>query len=143
MAPFFDHDPTKVWTPREVLAVSFAQPLDFAPGTAYEYSNTNYALLGLIVQKVDHRPLAVAMEKRLFGPLPGGTPSSPEHLEQDPQAVCARLPVRQLLRGDDRHPEPAVHPGIPSRDQGRQGEAQGLHRREPLLRHRGRGRHLH
>ena len=69
MAPFFDNDPTKVWTPQEVLAISFAHPPDFAPGTDYEYSNTNYALLGLIVQKVDRRPLATAMQKRLFGPL--------------------------------------------------------------------------
>jgi D-alanyl-D-alanine carboxypeptidase len=69
MAPFFDNDPTKVWTPQEVLAISFAHPPDFAPGTDYEYSNTNYALLGLIVQKVDRRPLATAMQKRLLGPL--------------------------------------------------------------------------
>ena len=69
MAPFFDNDPTKVWRPRQLLAISFAHPPNFAPGTDYEYSNTNYALLGLIIQQVDHRPLATAMQKRLFGPL--------------------------------------------------------------------------
>jgi D-alanyl-D-alanine carboxypeptidase len=69
IAPFFDHDPTKVWTPQEVLKISFARPPNFAPGTSYEYSNTNYALLGLIVEKLDRRPLAVAMQKRLFVPL--------------------------------------------------------------------------
>lgn len=69
MAPSFDHDPTKVWTPQELLAISFAHPPNFAPGSAYEYSNTNYALLGLVVEKVDGRPLATAMQKRLFGPL--------------------------------------------------------------------------
>jgi D-alanyl-D-alanine carboxypeptidase len=68
MAPFFDHDPTKVWTPRELLAISFAHPPNFAPGTAYEYSNTNYALLGLIVRKLDHQSLAAAMRQRLFRP---------------------------------------------------------------------------
>src|SRR5512132_3384513 len=43
MAGFFDNDPTKVWTAQEVLAISFARPPNFPPGTAYEYSNTNYA----------------------------------------------------------------------------------------------------
>ena len=51
IAPFFDNDPTKVWTPQELLTISFAQPPNFAPDTDYEYSNTNYALLGLIVQR--------------------------------------------------------------------------------------------
>jgi D-alanyl-D-alanine carboxypeptidase len=69
MAPFFDNDPTKVWTPQELLAISFARPPNFPPGTDYEYSNTNYALLGLIIEKVDGRPLARAMQRRLFGPL--------------------------------------------------------------------------
>jgi D-alanyl-D-alanine carboxypeptidase len=69
MAPIFDTEPTKVWTPQELLALSFARPVNFQPGTSYEYSNTNYALLGLIIEKVDGRPLATAMQKRLFGPL--------------------------------------------------------------------------
>ena len=42
MAPFFDNEPTKVWTPQELLAISFARPPNFPPGTDYEYSNTNY-----------------------------------------------------------------------------------------------------
>ena len=53
-----DHDPTKVWTPAELLAIAFAHPPNFPPGTAYEYNNTNYALLGLIAEKVDGKPLA-------------------------------------------------------------------------------------
>ncbi|MGE3742630.1 MAG: serine hydrolase domain-containing protein [Geminicoccaceae bacterium] len=69
MAGFLDHEPTKAWTPRELLAISFAQPPNFPPGAAYEYSNTNYALLGMVVEKVDRRPLAAAMRERLFRPL--------------------------------------------------------------------------
>src|SRR6266487_3179592 len=64
-----DRDPTKVWSPAEVLAIAFARPPNFPPGTAYEYNNTNYALLGLIAEKVDGRPLAQAMQDRLFGAL--------------------------------------------------------------------------
>jgi len=52
-----------------LLAIAFAHPPNFPPGTAYEYSNTNYALLGLIAERVDGKPLARSMQVRLFGPL--------------------------------------------------------------------------
>ena len=64
-----DRDPTKVWTPEELLAIAFKHPPNFPPGTAYQYCNTNYALLGLVAEQVDGRPLARAMQDRLFGPL--------------------------------------------------------------------------
>jgi D-alanyl-D-alanine carboxypeptidase len=64
-----DHDPSKVWTQDELLAIAFARPPNFLPGIAYEYCNTNYALLGLIAERVDGKPLARAMQDRLFGPL--------------------------------------------------------------------------
>ncbi|MCE3553579.1 beta-lactamase family protein [Pseudonocardia sp. RS11V-5] len=64
-----DADPGKVWTPQETLDIGFRHPPEFPPGTGYDYSNTNYTLLGLIVEKVDGRPLAQAFRDRLFGPL--------------------------------------------------------------------------
>lgn len=57
------------WAPQELLPISVAQPATFPPGTSYEYRNTNYVLLGLVVEKVDGRPLTKAMQKRLFRPL--------------------------------------------------------------------------
>ena len=53
-----DQDQTKVWTPAELLAIAFAHKPNFPPGTAFEYCNTNYVLLGLIAEKVDGKPLA-------------------------------------------------------------------------------------
>ena len=41
----------------------------FPPDAEFEYSNTNYALLGLIIEKVDGKSLASAFQDRLFGPL--------------------------------------------------------------------------
>lgn len=64
-----DTDPMKVWRPQEVLAIAFRHPPDFPPGTAYDYSNTNYVLLGLVVEKVDGKPLAQVLQDRLYGPL--------------------------------------------------------------------------
>src|SRR6266496_3612399 len=63
-----DTDPAKVWTPAELLAIAFAHPLNFPPGKEYEYNNTNYALLGLVAENVDGKPLAQVMHDRLFAP---------------------------------------------------------------------------
>lgn len=72
-----DADPTMVWTPQEVMDLAFARPPDFPPGTSYEYSNTNYALLGLVAEVVGGRPLAQQFEDRLLGPLGLGQTSLP------------------------------------------------------------------
>ena len=64
-----DHDHAKMWTTGELLAIAFAHPPNFPPGTAYEYCNTNYVLLGLVAERLGGKPLAVAMAERLFRPL--------------------------------------------------------------------------
>jgi D-alanyl-D-alanine carboxypeptidase len=64
-----DHDPNRVWTPQELLAIAFKRPAIFAPGKEYDYCNTNYALLGLIAEKLEGAPLAKVFQDRLFGPL--------------------------------------------------------------------------
>jgi D-alanyl-D-alanine carboxypeptidase len=64
-----DADPAKVWTPQEVLDIAFRHPPEFAPDASYGYSNTNYALLGLVAEKVGERPLAQQFQDRLFGPI--------------------------------------------------------------------------
>jgi D-alanyl-D-alanine carboxypeptidase len=69
LAKSLDHDPTRVWTPEELLAIAFMRPPLFAPGKEYDYCNTNYALLGLIVEKLEGAPLAKVFQDRLFGPL--------------------------------------------------------------------------
>jgi len=43
--------------------------LNFAPGTDYEYSNSDYFLLGLIVERVSGKPLGEFARERIFGPL--------------------------------------------------------------------------
>jgi D-alanyl-D-alanine carboxypeptidase len=64
-----DRDPTRVWTPQELLAIAFKRPAIFAPGKEYDYCNTNYVLLGLIAEKLEGAPLAKVLQDRLFGPL--------------------------------------------------------------------------
>lgn len=42
---------------------------DFAPGHGQAYSNTNYAVLGLLVERVTGRSLETNLDRRIFGPL--------------------------------------------------------------------------
>jgi D-alanyl-D-alanine carboxypeptidase len=69
LSAVLDADPGKAWTPREVLDIAFRHPPQFAPDTSYEYSNTNYALLGLIAEKVGAKSLRTQLQERLFGPI--------------------------------------------------------------------------
>jgi D-alanyl-D-alanine carboxypeptidase len=69
LAESLERDPTRAWTPEDVLAIAFKRPPNFAPGAEYEYCNTNYALLGLIAEKLAGAPLAKIFQDRLFGPL--------------------------------------------------------------------------
>jgi D-alanyl-D-alanine carboxypeptidase len=64
-----DHDPTRAWTPHELLAMAFKRPTIFAPGKEYDYCNTNYTLLGLVAEKLQGAPLAKIFQDRLFEPL--------------------------------------------------------------------------
>jgi D-alanyl-D-alanine carboxypeptidase len=69
LADSLDAEPDKAWTPQEGLAIGFAHPANFAPGAEYEYNNTNFALLGLVVETVGGAPLAQQFQDRLFGPF--------------------------------------------------------------------------
>jgi len=45
------------------------QPLDFSPGTKWNYSNPNYYILGYIINKVTGMPYGKAFQKYIFDPL--------------------------------------------------------------------------
>jgi CubicO group peptidase (beta-lactamase class C family) len=56
-------------TPQDVLAQWARKPLDFKPGTAWQYSSTNYFAAGLIVEKASGMPLMEFLKRRIFTPL--------------------------------------------------------------------------
>jgi len=55
--------------PRAILDRWAAKPLDFAPGTRWQYSNTNYVIAGLIVQTVAGEPFFEFLRQRILRPL--------------------------------------------------------------------------
>jgi D-alanyl-D-alanine carboxypeptidase len=61
--------PDMVFDPRTVIGWAMTQKPYFAPGTAYRYSNTNYLLLGLIIEKVTGHSIASEISKRLLKPF--------------------------------------------------------------------------
>ncbi|MGW0017984.1 serine hydrolase domain-containing protein [Rhodococcus sp. NPDC003382] len=69
IARSMDETPDRVWTPDELLALSFAQPVAFAPGEGYLYSNANTVLLGLIIEQLTGEPVEQAIDERIFEPL--------------------------------------------------------------------------
>ena len=56
-------------TPDQILDHWARIPLDFDPGTKWQYSNTNYVISGVIVEKVSGMPLWTLLGKRVFTPL--------------------------------------------------------------------------
>jgi D-alanyl-D-alanine carboxypeptidase len=62
-------NPTKAWTPRQLIAHATAKKPDFAPGARWSYSNTGYVLAGLIVEKATGHSLGAELQRRIFDPL--------------------------------------------------------------------------
>jgi D-alanyl-D-alanine carboxypeptidase len=65
-------EPARVWTPREMLEGSIEWGPPHAPpgqGYPYNYSDTGYVLLGLIIEHLDGRPLHEAYRARILDPL--------------------------------------------------------------------------
>lgn len=64
-----DKDPQKAWTPEELLKIAFSHEPTAAPGTEYEYCNTNIILLGLVIEKLTGQSARDAFAERIFTPL--------------------------------------------------------------------------
>ena len=70
------------YTEEQILKVASSRPVEFAPGAKFHYSNTNYYLLAIAIQTVEHKAYSQSLQDRIFGPL-GMTQTR----ESDPWAV--------------------------------------------------------
>ncbi|MEV0385567.1 serine hydrolase domain-containing protein [Nonomuraea sp. NPDC050643] len=55
--------------PRELVKIAMANPPAFAPGTGWGYSNTNFVLAGMIIEKITGRSYAEEVARRITRPL--------------------------------------------------------------------------
>ncbi len=63
-------DTAKFWNPMEMINLAKTKmKADFAPGSAYKYCNTDYVLLGLIVENVSGMPVHDFYRKYIFEPF--------------------------------------------------------------------------
>ncbi|MBL0127972.1 MAG: beta-lactamase family protein [Flavobacteriales bacterium] len=63
------NDLVRVWHPEDLLHYAYGKPAAFAVGSDVAYSNTNYVLLGMLIEKVEGKPFYRVFEEKLFGPL--------------------------------------------------------------------------
>jgi D-alanyl-D-alanine carboxypeptidase len=57
------------YTVGEIIKVANSRPVAFAAGTKFHYSNTNYYLLALAIQTIDHKTYSQSLQDRIFKPL--------------------------------------------------------------------------
>ncbi|MFJ8081160.1 serine hydrolase domain-containing protein [Streptomyces sp. NPDC096205] len=55
--------------PAGLVAIAMKHRPDFAPGTDWSYSNTNYVLAGMVIEQVTGRPYGTEIRDRIIGPL--------------------------------------------------------------------------
>ncbi|MCS5734438.1 serine hydrolase domain-containing protein [Herbiconiux daphne] len=71
-ADFLDQlnaDPFRQWQPDELAAYGTSKPLIYEPGTNWNYSHTNYVLLGLALEKITDEPMEQLLQERVLDPL--------------------------------------------------------------------------
>jgi D-alanyl-D-alanine carboxypeptidase len=62
-------DPHQPFTPQQLLGYALDKPLQFAPGTQYQYCNTNIVLLGLVVEQQSGQSLPDYVSEHILAPL--------------------------------------------------------------------------
>jgi D-alanyl-D-alanine carboxypeptidase len=101
------------YPPAELMARAMSHPPDFAPGTAWAYSNTGYLLLAMIVEQLTGRPWYEEADSRILQPLelehtvwPGDDAGLPEPHARGYQRFAPEGPlldVTELVEANAAH----------------------------------------
>ncbi|MEU3794261.1 serine hydrolase domain-containing protein [Streptomyces fructofermentans] len=94
--PGFEAVRNKVFTYQELIDLSTAHKPNNEPGAAYSYSNTNFVVLGQLIEHVTDVPMATHYEQRIFKPL-GLKNTSYVH----PRTTITGSYARGYVRDDD------------------------------------------
>ncbi|MFI1153184.1 MULTISPECIES: serine hydrolase [Streptomyces] len=67
--PGFEAVRNKVFTYQELVALSLREPRTTEPGVSYQYSNTNFVVVGMLIEKATGHGVAKEYERRIIKPL--------------------------------------------------------------------------
>ncbi|MET7701632.1 MULTISPECIES: serine hydrolase domain-containing protein [unclassified Streptomyces] len=67
--PGFESVRNKVFTYQQLVDLSLQKPLNNAPGAAYSYSNTNFVVVGMLIEKLTGHSVRTEYQNRIFKPL--------------------------------------------------------------------------
>lgn len=67
--PRVQTDPRRTWKPQELIDIAQDRAPQHTPGTSWNYSNTNYILAGMVIEKATHRSLDAELHRQILGPL--------------------------------------------------------------------------
>ena len=96
--PEYDRKSMQQLSLEQVIALFKDKPLDFAPGSKYAYSNSNYNLLAYIIEKISGTRYGEFMQKNFFEPL--GMRKSGD--DQDPQQLILERAAGYVPIGYDQ-----------------------------------------
>jgi CubicO group peptidase (beta-lactamase class C family) len=65
----FNSNPFQIFSYRERLNDAFNRPVQFAPGTNWSYSHTNFMILGKILSMIGKAPLATLLQRKVLAPM--------------------------------------------------------------------------
>ncbi|HYO30678.1 MAG TPA: serine hydrolase domain-containing protein, partial [Thermomicrobiales bacterium] len=77
-------DPFRQWSPQDLIAIGLSTPRVFAPGENWDYSHTNYVILGQALERIAGMPLDDLLQANVLDPLGlrdtvgSATPAIPE-----------------------------------------------------------------
>jgi D-alanyl-D-alanine carboxypeptidase len=103
----YDRDPLLPFIPEQAVAIVRAHgEADFPPGSRSQYSDTNYILLGLIIEQVTGRSVAAEIAERIIVPLGltqtsfAATPEMPDPYAHGYAVDHVGAPLRDVTRSN-------------------------------------------
>lgn len=89
-------EPNRIWQPEDFLQLAYGEPGNFTPGERHSYSNTNYTLLGLIIEAATGDTLAGQLRSRLFNPLGMSASSVVYDNEMAPNVLRGYVDIQEI-----------------------------------------------
>jgi D-alanyl-D-alanine carboxypeptidase len=90
LKPYLAGNFAHYWSPRQLVGMGVSHKPLFAPGAGWSYSNTNYVVAQLIVERATGNTLGAELKRRIFRPL---------HLGQTTYPTTPGLPSPYVHRG--------------------------------------------